>query len=272
MFQTSAERQEPDPMTKRTLTVLVLAAAALAISLPAQAQRWGRDDEPRDGVCFYKDTNFHGDYFCARIGENERDLPKDMNDKITSIRLFGDAEVEVFQDARYEGRSTRFDGDVHDLKREGWNDLISSFRVRYSSDRRGYGNGHGRDNGYNSHNNRNRYNSSDADRMVRNAYHDVLDRDPDDAGLRTYRSRILDDGWSESQVRDALRKSPEYRQKSQMTYSKAQDIVARAYQNVLHRDPDSGASGYINKVMRDHWTQQDVERELRKSPEYRNKR
>jgi len=40
---------------------------------------------------------------------------------------------------------------------------------------------------------------------------------------------------------------------------------------VLRREPDSGASGYVNKVYREHWTQQDVERELRKSPEYRKR-
>jgi len=53
-----------------------------------------------------------------------------------------------------------------------------------------------------------------------------------------------------------------------MTYPKAQEVVRQAYLNVLRREPDSGASGYVNKVYRDHWTQQDVERELRKSPEY----
>ena len=41
---------------------------------------------------------------------------------------------------------------------------------------------------------------------------------------------------------------------------------------VAGRDHDSGASGYVNKVYRDRWTQQDVERELRKSPEYKARR
>src|SRR5712692_1065443 len=73
----------------------------------------------------------------------------------------------------------------------------------------------------------------DADRIVRRAYQDILDREPDEAGLRQYRSRIIDDGWSEAQVRDALRKSPEYRQKSTMTRQKAQEIVRRAYLSIL---------------------------------------
>src|SRR5437763_1194802 len=102
------------------------------------------------------------------------------------------------------------------------------------------------------------------------AQHWGHERTPHDgAGMRSYRSHIIDDGWSEVKVREALRESPEYRQKTMMTYPKAQEVVRHAYLNVLKREPDSGASGYINHVLRDHWTQADVERELRKSPEYR---
>jgi hypothetical protein len=107
---------------------------------------------------------------------------------------------------------------------------------------------------------------------VRRAYQDILDREPDPAGLRQFRSRIIDDEWTEAQVRDALRNSAEYREKSTMTYPKAQDIVRRAYLSVLKREPDPGSVGFVGRVLRDHWTQQDVERELRNSPEYRNKR
>jgi hypothetical protein len=113
-----------------------------------------------------------------------------------------------------------------------------------------------------------RHRGDDADRIVRRAYQDILNREPDEAGLRQYRSRIIDDGWSEAQVRDALRKSPEYRQKNTMTRQKAQDIVRQAYLSVLKREPDSGSRGYVDRVLRDKWTQSDVERELRKSPEY----
>jgi len=56
-----------------------------------------------------------------------------------------------------------------------------------------------------------------------------------------------------------------------MTYGKAQEIVRQAYQNVLHREPDAGANGYVNNVMSRRMTQADVERELRKSSEYRQR-
>jgi len=116
-----------------------------------------------------------------------------------------------------------------------------------------------------------RHSSTDVDRIVRRAYEDILDREPDATGLRLYHSRMIDDGWSERDVREALRKSPEYRQKSTMTREKAEEIVRRAYLSVLGREPDPGSRSYVDKVLRDHWSEQDVARELRKSPEYRNK-
>lgn len=241
-------------MTSRNTVVLFACSLMLCASSTVWAQRWGQDDFPRDGVCFFKDPNYHGDYFCARTGENLSFVPGGMNDRISSIRILGRAEVTVFRDARFSGRSERFRGDVRNLKEEGWNDLISSLRVRHTSG------GH-----YSSGR------SDDPDRIVRRAYEDILDRKPDSAGLRLYRSRIIDDGWSEAEVREALRNSPEYREKNTMTYPKAQDIVRRAYLSVLKREPDADSRGYVDKVFRDHWTQQDVERELRQSSEYRKK-
>jgi len=243
----------------RWMGMLVATGLVLAGSSSATAQRWGRGGLPRDGVCFYQDPNYRGDYFCVRSGEDLRSLPSDMNDRISSMRVFGRAEVTVYKDHNFRGRSARFDGDVHDFRLDIWNDRISSVQVR-SGPGRGDNGGFGR------------RSSEDPDRMVRRAYRDILDREPDSAGMRLYRSRIIDDGWSEAQVREALRSSPEYRTRNTMTRARAEEIVRSAYLSVLRREPDAGSSGYVNRVLRDHWTQQDVERELRRSPEYRNRR
>jgi len=40
---------------------------------------------------------------------------------------------------------------------------------------------------------------------------------------------------------------------------------------VLNREPDPGSRSYVDRVLRDKWTQRDVERELRNSSEYRNR-
>jgi hypothetical protein len=184
-----------------------------------------------------------------------------MNDEISSMRIFGSAEVTLFKDVRFQGRSSRFAADIRNLKEVGWDDLISSIRVQYAP--RG---SVGRPGGIPGRP------SDDPDRIVRRAYQDILEREPDPTGERIYRSHIIDDGWTETQVRDALRNSAEYRDKSTMTFAKAQDIVRRAYLSVLKREPDPGSRPFVDKVFRDHWSQQDVERELRNSPEYRNKR
>jgi uncharacterized protein DUF4214 len=52
-----------------------------------------------------------------------------------------------------------------------------------------------------------------ATQVVRQAYRDILRREPDRRGLREYTDAMVNRGWSESDVRRALRRSPEYAQK-----------------------------------------------------------
>jgi hypothetical protein len=56
-----------------------------------------------------------------------------------------------------------------------------------------------------------------------------------------------------------------------MTRNQAQAIVRSAYQNVLGREPDPSSGGYVDRVFIDHWSQQQIENELRNSVEYRRK-
>jgi hypothetical protein len=194
---------------------------------------------------------------------------RDMNDRISSIRVFGGAEVEVFADNNFDGGARRISRNVPNLTNAGWNDQISSFHVRDSRSGRQYNSGR-----YNN----GQYGRENPERIVRRAYQDILNRDPDTEGMRVYRSKIIDEGWSEAQVRDALRTSPEYREgvardgRQGVTRANAQEIVRRAYLNVFQREPDPAAAPWVDRVVNDHWTQQDVERELRKSDEYRRRR
>jgi hypothetical protein len=246
-------------MVRMTVLTAWVAGAAMAVPAVAAAQHW--DETPRVGVCLYKDADFRGRRFCLAAGEEVERLPSNLNDEVSSIQIYGRAEVTIFRDDDFRGSSTRFAEDVRDLQHENWNDRVSSVRVR---GRGGYGSGGGSGSGSG-------YGRPDADQIVRRAYQDVLEREPDQQGLRTYRSRILDEGWTERQVRDSLRASPEYREKTTMTYPKAQEVVRRAYLAVLRREPDAASGTYVNKVLRDKWTQADVERELRNSAEYRNR-
>jgi len=74
---------------------VIACVASIAYVSPALAQRWGRGELPRQGACFYKDPNFRGEYFCTGAGENVAAVPEDMNDEISSIRVFGGAEVTL---------------------------------------------------------------------------------------------------------------------------------------------------------------------------------
>jgi hypothetical protein len=161
----------------------------------AEAQQWGRPQVPHAGACFYRDADFGGDYFCATAGNAIAALPPGMNDQISSVRTFGSAVVTIFQDGRFHGRSQDFAGDVRNLRGGGWNDRISSVRVAT-----GFWGGGG-------------HYSGNPDSIVRRAYQDILLRTPDAEGYRLYRGRITNEGWSEQQVREALRDSPEYRTK-----------------------------------------------------------
>ena len=125
-----------------------------------------------------------------------------------------------------------------------------------------------RDNGANG-----RRSGENADAVVRRIYQELLQREPDGPGLALYRDRMNNEGWSERQVREAIQNSPEYRQKSSAASQKqAEEIVARAYRSTLGREPDPASRVYVDKVLRERWTEADVSRELRNSPEFKNKR
>jgi hypothetical protein len=108
----------------------------------------------------------------------------------------------------------------------------------------------------------------DLDRIIRNAYEDILRRDPGYEDLRYYRDRMINDGWTENDVREDLRRSGDY-QRGRMSHQEAERIVRDAYQDVLRREPDPAARAYVDKILYDGWTEADLKRELRKSDEYR---
>ena len=127
-------------MTRQHWTIVAIAAGlVLAVAGSAAAQTWGRPREPQSGACFYEHINFGGRYFCYRSGTSNDNVPRGLNNEISSIRIFGDAQVVVYKDGDFRGTSRHFESNVSDLRREGLNDRVSSFRV----DERRYGRGDG---------------------------------------------------------------------------------------------------------------------------------
>ena len=93
-------------MLSRNALVSAVAFSCLLVAHSATAQpRWGRERLPNAGACFYEDRDFRGQYFCVQPGERLGALPRDMGDKISSMRLLGAHEVTVFRDSNWHGRS-----------------------------------------------------------------------------------------------------------------------------------------------------------------------
>jgi hypothetical protein len=119
-----------------------------------------------------------------------------------------------------------------------------------------------------------RFRTASADRIIRRAYLDILGREPDAAGLESYRRNVLEEGWDEYDVRRALIRSPERRQQRlAVSPQAAEDMVRRAYRSVLNREPDAnGLTHYTSKVLYDGWNEDDLIHALRESDEFRDKR
>lgn len=99
---------------------------------------WGRGRRPDVGVCFYRDPNFRGDYFCMERGMSYDSLPPGFNDRISSVRIFRGAEVSIFNDSSFRGVNAATRESIPDLRywrlptdpSRSWNDRISSIQVR----------------------------------------------------------------------------------------------------------------------------------------------
>ncbi|MGE5243577.1 MAG: peptidase inhibitor family I36 protein [Betaproteobacteria bacterium] len=114
--------------TASLLTIAVLGGGAGERDDGGQ-KRWGSEAMPRVGACFFEDSNFRGRYFCVDSNDDLGRLPRDMLDKISSLRVIGDVGVVVYRDEKFKGPFGRFLTDVRDLGKQGWNDRISSIRV-----------------------------------------------------------------------------------------------------------------------------------------------
>lgn len=167
--------------------------------------------EPGAEVFVYTDAHFRG--AVMRLTENARDLsgrplPDDprasWNDRISSIRVERARRGEDRRDrpevvlkrvyVEVLAREPRPDELRHGrgwIVDQGWTEAMVRDELRHGDEFRREG----------------------AERSVRRAYREVLDREPDAGGLNQYRRAVLERGWTEGDVRDDLRRSEEYRRK-----------------------------------------------------------
>ncbi len=204
-------------MKRYTTIAILLGAALLTYASTASAQRWGREATPRSGVCFYEDINFGGRYFCSPVGSATDSVPSGMNDRVSSVRVFGNAVVTLYRDPNLRGQAKTIDYDVRDMRGMGFNDRVSSYIVdngRFANNGNVYGNGNNgnqRVDGNARARAQSRYSYRDAETIVRRSYLGVLGRNPDPEGLRAWTNQIMANNWSERDLENALRQSDEYR-------------------------------------------------------------
>lgn len=105
-----------------------------------------------------------------------------------------------------------------------------------------------------------------AEMIIQRAFREVLDRPADPEGLRTYRDRLMYEGWSERQVIENLQRSGEARG------IKADEAITKIYRDVLGRDPDPNGLAHYRAKWRQGWTQGQIREDLRRSHEGRDGR
>ncbi|AOS44040.1 hypothetical protein Verru16b_01101 [Lacunisphaera limnophila] len=257
---------------KTRLLVVLFALLTTTQADSAGDRQGGREDGNRrygGRVIVYEKVGFRGDALVLYPGDDIENMSgvtfengARLNDGISSIRIEGDVELIAYADGRFRGDALRVAENTRDLTGRPvvgsvsltWNDRISSLRVERSR---------GRDRDRDPSPGRPR---PDPEKIIKATFNDYLGREPRPDELRDFRSRFIDQGWTEAMLREHLRGEKVYRTEA------AEMIVRRAYLDVLGREVDpSGLRQFTSVVLRRGWTESDVRDELRRSAEYRNK-
>lgn len=121
-----------------TRRMLCLAVFLLAISSTSYSQ-WMSLHVPRDGACFYTKPEFNGERYCVGVDENLGTLTHTFSRKISSIRLYGQAEAVLFEERNFQGKQLPLAKSVSDLKNpveaqsnENWRKRVQSVTVIFN--------------------------------------------------------------------------------------------------------------------------------------------
>ncbi len=242
------------------LSLLVALALAATLATLTSTALSAQPAPPIGRASFYTERDFRGECLVVDAPNTIDNLEfvrdprgRPFNDRIRSVRLEGPVRIAIFEHSQFRGAATWLNRSTPDLAthslgqsdRASWDRAISSFQVEAAPPGPPF---------Y-------AWSTRDADRAIRAAYRDIFNRDPDSEGLHFYRGRLLDAGWSELQLRDALRRSEEFGSRDFAA------IVRRVYREVFSRDPDaSGLAAYTRALSRGQ-TEPELRAELRRSHE-----
>ena len=250
-----------------------------------------------DRVTFYTDPNFKGEALTVEAGASVENLDRIMRTTtqkpwtfaISSVRVEGAARATVYSGSGFLGdrlEITRNIADLYTVPRgqepgATWDRSIASVAV--TGPQRTVVAQPPSPAGYNQPPStvyvvprpasppppvvmrevRPRLDRRSAEQIVQRAYREVLNRPADPEGLRTYRDRLMYEGWSERQVIENLQRSGEARSVN------ADEAIRQAYREVLGRDPDANGLAHYRAKWRDGWTQGQIRDDLRRSQEGR---
>ncbi|PHS61580.1 MAG: hypothetical protein COB09_18230 [Thalassobium sp.] len=105
-------------MKKPSVRALTAALLLSGTALAAQAE---------DKVCLYEHAEYQGAEWCYGVGDNSW-IGSSRNDKVSSIKLYGNSYIEIFEHSNYGGKHSRVMANTY--KMGNMNDGISSFKVR----------------------------------------------------------------------------------------------------------------------------------------------
>jgi hypothetical protein len=89
---------------------------------------WGNGSVPRNGACFYTDSDYRGERFCLNSNERVSSVGGHYNDRISSIRIFGRARVTIYKNKNYGGSHRTYTNNAPHLG--DLNDEITAIEIR----------------------------------------------------------------------------------------------------------------------------------------------
>ncbi len=216
----------------------------------------GRGEMPGPRIELYSEANYRGARLTLAVGDRVRNLAdvgfedgSEANDRISSIRVHGGTAAVAYSDGEFQGESLIIEESLPNLALvtglpggRSWNDVISSLIVSHQRS------------------------VVDPEGVIARAYQELLGRPPDAEMLAHYARAMRQQGYTETELRNELRRSREYRERE------ADLVVAKAYRAVLRREPDAeGLAHYRKQVLERGWSESDVRAALRQSDEYRKR-
>jgi len=253
----------------RWVVSFFLLSLSVRVSVAEEAFSAGR-------VYLFPETRFRGEPLVVEVGQSQTNLHSvrqsnrdRWNDAISSLKIEGPVRVVIYGDANYGGERLELRKSVSDLtafphgpsKIETWDDRISSLKVE-----RLPGSSPSTSPSSSTPQPEPLFRTQrEADRAIQAAFRDLLGREVDYDGLQNYRRRLLDQGWSDSQLRSALRDSGEFKNRD------FDGMVRKAYTDLLGHDPSPADLSHHRRRLQEGLADGDLRADLKRSDEFKDR-